>query len=166
MIALPRVRSRIASADPNLLVYNWTTLEERIGLNLLPNRAAALLGGVLGILALGLSTMGTYGATAFTTRQRAREIGIRIALGAPPSNVVGLVTQHGIGMIGVGLGLGLVGALASTTLLRHFLYGISRFDPAALIGLTLLLATTAYLACYIPARRASRVDPAVVLHDG
>src|SRR5262249_29213317 len=143
-VALPSIRAQLSAADPGLIAYNWTTLEERIGLNLLPNRAAAALGGVLGMLALALSTMGTYGAVAFTARQRTREIGIRVALGARPTSVVRLVTQQGMSMIGIGLVCGLAGAAAGTMLLRRFLYGVSLLDPAAFGGVTLLLASTAY----------------------
>lgn len=159
------VRQTVANLDSNLVAYNLNTLNDRINLNLLPNRAAALTAGILGVLALALGAIGTYGIMSFMVQQRRQEIGVRIALGAAPRQVVGLVAGQGMKWTAAGLLIGLVAALGVTRLLRGILYGVSPADPVAFIGISVLLAATAYLACYIPARRASRIDPLSALRQ-
>ena len=153
------LRSRIAELDANLLAYNLNTLEDRVGLNLLAERAAAAVSGILGSLALALGAIGTYGIMAFLVQQRRREIGIRMALGAQPGDVLRLITRQAMQWTLVGLALGSSAALGLVRLLRRLLYGISPHDPVAFLSVAILLAATAYLACYFPARRASRIDP-------
>jgi len=165
LAATSTVRAAVADLDPNLVVYNLNTLEDRLGMDLLPNRAAAIVSGVLGLLSLALGAIGTYGIMAFLAGQRRREISIRMALGASPLNIVSLITKQGMAWVGGGLLLGLVAAFALISFARRLLYGVLPADPIAFIGITLLLATTAYLACFVPARRASRANPVIALHE-
>jgi putative ABC transport system permease protein len=102
---------------------------------------------------------------SYLVRQRTREIGIRMALGAERGTVVGLVTGHGMRWTGIGLVVGLAASFAVAKLIAGFLYGVGPADPTAFVGIALLLIGTAYVACYIPARRASRIDPLVALRE-
>jgi ABC-type antimicrobial peptide transport system permease subunit len=120
----------------------------------------------LGVLGLTLATIGMFGVFAYAVRQRTKEIGIRMALGASPVTIVRLVLSGNTRAISVGLAAGLVGALAASQVLRGSLYGLSPLDPIAYGGVVLLLATAALMASYMPARRATRVDPVMALrHD-
>jgi len=159
------LHAEIARLDPNLLAYNVGALDERIGVNLLPNRAAAFVGGLLGLLSLILSAIGAYGTMAFHARQRLREIGIRIALGARPAGVVGLVTRDGLRSAAVGLALGISAAIAAARLIQGFLYGVPLFDAIAFSVAALLIGGTTSAACFIPAWRASRTDPVSVIRS-
>jgi len=159
------LRRKIASLDPNLLAYSVQPLEDRMALTLLANRAAAMVALILGIVALGLGVIGTYGIMSFIVQQRRREMGVRMAVGASPANVVNLVTGQGMKWVGAGLGFGVIAAFAASMGLRRLMFGISPADPAAFLGVSALLAGTAYVACYIPAQRASRIDPLVALRE-
>jgi len=163
ILAAPELQTQVTEIDPDLVVYNVGTLEERIGLNVLPNRAAAIVGAILGALALMLSALGIYGAACFVAAERIREIAIRIALGAQPAMVMRVVTGEGAAFIAGGALLGLAAAAVLSALLRRFLYGIPPIDPAAFGGVALLLTGVAVLACYAPARTACRTNPASVL---
>jgi ABC-type antimicrobial peptide transport system permease subunit len=161
--ATPDLQALIGEVDRSLVVYNIGSLEQRIGLNVLPNRAAATVGGVLGALALLLSAVGIYGAACFITAERGREIAIRMALGAQPTAVMNVVSGEAAAFIGVGALLGLGAAVALTSLLRRFLYSIPSIDAAAFGGIALLLVGVAFLAFYAPARAACRANPASIL---
>ncbi len=163
--AAPLLRREIAEIDPNVVAYNLNTMEDRVGLNLLPNRAAAIIAGILGSLALLLGTMGIYGTMAVLVQQRRREIAIRMAIGGARSDVVRLILAQGMRWTALGMGLGLLAAYFATRLLRGTLSGISAADPVAMGAVTLLLAATAYFACLVPARRASGVEPLIVLRE-
>jgi ABC-type antimicrobial peptide transport system permease subunit len=121
--------------------------------------------GAFAFAALLLAAVGMYGVIAFTVRQRTREIGIRVALGATRADVLRLVLGQSAKLSGVGLVLGLAGAIAGGRLLSGLLYGIKPTDPATLIMVPLLLAAVALAASYLPARRAARVDPTRTLRD-
>jgi ABC-type antimicrobial peptide transport system permease subunit len=123
----------------------------------------ALLLGAFGLLALVLASMGVYGVMAYSVSQRTRELGIRMALGAQASEVVQLVLRQGMAIAAVGLTIGLLAALAATRLLGALLYGVNPSDPIVFAGVTILLAGAAFAACYLPARRAVRIDPVIAL---
>jgi predicted permease len=160
-----RVRDEVASFDPYLVVYNLQALEERIGLGLLAHRALAWVAGVLGILALLLGALGTYGLVSFLVEERRREIGVRLALGATPSRVVSLSTRRGMRWSAAGASLGLSGAFALARLLESHFRGLSADDPIPMAGAALLLFTATWVACFLPARRASRADVMSALRE-
>ncbi len=153
------IRSEVQKIDPNLPVYDVKTLAEHMGLSLFPARIAATLLGGFGLLALLLAAIGIYGVMSYAVAQRTREIGIRIALGARPLDVLRLVLRQGITLAVIGLTAGLGGALALTRLMSSLLYGVSATDAGTYLIISLLLTVVVLLACYIPARRATRVDP-------
>jgi putative ABC transport system permease protein len=119
--------------------------------------------GAFGLLALILAAVGIYGVIAYTTRQRSHEIGIRMALGAQQGDVFRLVLGQGLRMILAGLAIGLALSFALTRFLRNILFGVGATDALTFVGVAILLCAVALLACYIPARRAMRVDPMVAL---
>ena len=162
---LPAVRSVVAALDPNLPLFSIMTLDAATSISLLPVKVAAAVAGTLGVLALVLGAIGLYGVMSYLVRQRTREIGIRMALGAQSGAVVDLVTRHGMRWTAIGLVLGLAASLAVAKLIGGFLYGVGPADPMAFIGIALLLSGTAYVACYIPAKRASRIDPLMALRE-
>ncbi len=163
--ALPLVRAAVADIDPNMALFSVMTLDSATSISLLPVKVAATVAGTLGALALILGAIGLYGVMSYLVRQRTREIGIRMALGAERGTVVGLVTGHGMRWTGIGLVVGLAASFAVAKLIAGFLYGVGPADPTAFVGIALLLIGTAYVACYIPARRASRIDPLVALRE-
>jgi putative ABC transport system permease protein len=163
--ALPLVRAAVADIDPNMALFSVMTLDSATSISLLPVKVAATVAGTLGVLALILGAIGLYGVMSYLVRQRTREIGIRMALGAERGTVVGLVTGHGMRWTGIGLVVGLAASFAVAKLIAGFLYGVGPADPTAFVGIALLLIGTAYVACYIPARRASRIDPLAALRE-
>jgi len=163
---LPAVRRELRAIDPNVLVTEVTPLAESLDLFLAPVRVAGHLLGVLAGLALFLSTVGLYAILSLAVAQRTRDIGIRMAIGASGSQVVALVVRDATALVAVALALGLVTAFPASRLLAHYLYGISPSDPLTFAAALGLLALTAALASWIPARRASRVDPLVALREG
>ena len=160
---LATVRREAQALDPNLALVQLDTLEEHMAFPLFAARASGTLLGALGFLALVLALVGLYGMLAFLVSQRTREIGIRMALGAQRSEVLKLVMRHGLSLTLIGVGIGLAGAFAVTSVLSSVLYGIRPTDPLTFIGVSLLLLGVAALACFIPARRATKVDPLVAL---
>jgi ABC-type antimicrobial peptide transport system permease subunit len=121
------------------------------------------LSGVFGLLALSLASLGMYGVMAYTVNLRQREMGVRLALGAEPRKVVRLVLRDGLRLVSIGIAVGLSGAVAIATVLSRLLHGISPVEPLSLLGGTALLAGVAFIACYLPARRVSRLEPVSVL---
>ncbi len=157
------VRREAQSLDPNLPVFNIKTLEEQKRDSLYASRMAATLLAIFGLLALSLAAVGIYGVIHYSVSQRIHEIGIRMALGALGKDVLALVLSEGILLVAIGVMLGVAGAMAATRLFATFLYEVSATDPATFVSIALVLATVALLAAYIPARRATKVDPMVAL---
>ena len=159
------VRSAVLAIDPELPVADISTMDANISASLAPQRLTMVLLGTFAVLALVLASVGLYGVMALSVTQRTRELGIRLALGAQRSAVMGLVMRQGAMLVGIGLVIGLVGALASGRLLASFLAGVGGSDPATLGIVALVLAAAALLACWLPALRATRVDPMVALRN-
>ncbi|HLJ39967.1 MAG TPA: ABC transporter permease [Candidatus Acidoferrales bacterium] len=160
---IPAVRAKIRAVDPEQPIYEPKTLarltyEELIGISYIAAMMAAL-----GLIALVLASSGVYGVMAHSVTERTHEIGIRLALGAQPKQVLRWIVERGIRLAVIGLGIGLLLAFALARLLASLLFGVSATDPIIFIGIPLLLAIVAIAACYLPARRAMRVDPMVAL---
>jgi predicted permease len=165
--ALPEVaesvRRAVAQLDARMPVFGVMVAEENLSLAYLGPRVAAGVATTFGVLALALATIGLYGVMAYAVSQRTREIGIRIALGAQVRDVLRLIVTQGMRMVLIGLALGLAGALALTRLLASLLFGVGATDPVTFVGVAVLLLAVAFAACYVPARRAARVDPLAAL---
>jgi predicted permease len=157
------IEKSIHELNADLVVFDVTTLESREQIASLGQRVAGTFVGAFGLLALVLAAVGIYGVTAYTTRQRTHEIGIRMALGATKENILGLVLGHGLRLTLIGVGLGLAVSLALTRYLRSMLLGVTSTDTLTFSSVAILLCAVALLACFIPARRAIRVDPTVAL---
>lgn len=157
------IRSAVADLDPNVPVYDVQTMEGRIGRSLGPRRLAMLALGAFSALSLLLSMLGVYGVMRYSTNQRTREIGIRMALGARQQDVLRLVVRQGMTVTALGLALGLLAAIALTRFMAGLLYGVGARDPLTFALTMGLLAGSAFLASWLPARRAARVDPMVAL---
>jgi macrolide transport system ATP-binding/permease protein len=157
------LRREFQQLDGNLPVYNIKTLTQHMDLPLFPARVAATLLGAFGLLALLLAAIGIFGVMSYAVTQRTREIGIRMALGANATGIFRLVVGHGLMLTSIGLGIGLLVAIAGTRLMSGLLYGVNALDLVTFAGVSLLLALVALLACYFPARRAMRVDPMIAL---
>jgi predicted permease len=159
------LRRTITALDPELPIYDLQTMEQRSATALLDKRTPAMLSLAFGLIALLLSSVGIYGVLAYLVTQRAKEIGIRIALGSTTRGIFDLVLQEGLLLVGIGLAIGAGFALLLRKALDSVLYGVSSTDPMVLAGTTALLAGVALLACAIPARRATRIDPVTVLTE-
>ncbi len=157
------VRREVHALDDNLPPFNVITLSENVDISLFPARFGALLLGGFGLLALILATVGIYGVMSYSVSQRTHEIGIRMALGAQANNVLRLVVGQGILLASIGVTVGMGAAFALTRVVKSLLYAVSPTDLATFAVIALLLILAALLACYIPARRATKVDPLVAL---
>ena len=157
------ITSEARAMDPNVPIYDIKTMDQRLSESLARRRFAMFALGLFAAVAMLLAAVGIYGVMSYSVTQRTREIGIRMALGAPTSGVLRLIVGQGMLLAGVGVVIGLAGAVATTRLMASLLYGISATDPTTFVAIGVLLASIALLACYIPAQRATKVDPMVAL---
>jgi predicted permease len=157
------VRQSVQRLDPAMPVFNVRTMESIVEEARSASRTFGLLLTAFAIVALVLAAAGVYAVTAFLVEQRTRELGVRVALGAEPVRVAGMVLREGLMLAMVGVAVGLGGALATARVLESMLYGVSTTEPLAFVEAAIVLGCTAALASYAPARRASRVDPMVAL---
>ncbi len=164
-IVLGEVRDALTKTDPQLFLTVPLTMEQIIqqSPSVFMRRYPSYLIGSFALLALVLASIGLYGLISYSVSQRAREIGIRVALGAQQGNVMRLVLGQGARLTAIGLVVGIATALGLTQLMGSILYGVRATDPLTFIFVAVLLALVALAACYIPARRAMRVDPMVAL---
>ena len=151
--------------DPDLALSGVEPLDRTLAQSIARPRFTTLLLGLFAALALALASIGVHGLLSYTVAQRTREIGIRLALGAPRQAVLGLIARQGLGLALGGTALGLLGALALTRLLRSLLFGVGPLDPIAFAAAPLILIAVALVASYLPARRAARVDPMISLRS-
>lgn len=155
---LPSIRAAVHEIDPQLPVFAVRTMDEAIAASIATQRSSATLVGGFSIVALFLAALGLYGVFAYSVTRRTREIGIRIALGSPRAKICGLVVRQGMIMVALGILTGVAISVACGPLVRHFVYGVTPHDPAMIIGVAILLMAIAILACWLPARRAMRVE--------
>ena len=156
-------RGQIKSLDKDLPLFGVETLEEYVGRFLAPPRFVALLLGIFGAIALLLAAVGIYGVISYSVSQRTHEIGIRMAIGAQRGDVLKLVVGQGLKLAVAGVAIGIAGALALTRFLSSILYGVTPTDPLTFAAVSFILIAVALAACYLPARRAAKVDPMVAL---
>ena len=157
------LRSTVWSIDPQLAIAQIQSMDQIISKSTTPRRFSLFFLVGFASLALILSAIGIYGVTAYSVVRRVHEMGIRIALGAQRRDVMRLVISQGMLLLGVGMAIGTLGALAMTRTLASFLYGVRPTDPLTFVAVVVILAGVVFLACYIPARRATRVDPMIAL---
>jgi len=160
---IPEVRRTLRDVNTNISVDEVTNLLEYVSRSLVQQKLVALLAGFFGLLALLLACVGLYGVLSYSVARRRNEIGIRMALGATTLDVLKLVIRNGMMLTLIGLALGLPGAFALTRLVSTILFGVTSTDVATFVGVSLTLIVVALIACYIPARRATRVDPLTAL---
>jgi len=157
------VRSQVVALNKDQAVFNVRTMEQAVARSVAPRRFSMLLLTVFAVVALGLASIGIYGLMSYAVAQRTREIGVRMALGAQSGNVLRLVIGQGMKLAFVGVATGLVASLALTRTMKNLLFGVSATDPATFATIALLLTAVALLACWLPARRATKVDPLTAL---
>ncbi|MGH9582502.1 MAG: FtsX-like permease family protein, partial [Bryobacteraceae bacterium] len=164
-VLLP-VQREIRSIGPGILVNDVRTGRTIVGQALFQAKAGVALLTVFGLVALGLASIGLYGIMFYAVSRRKREIGLRMALGAAQRNVLGMILRQGMLLVAAGMLIGFGAVLVAGRLLSRMLYGISSSDPMSIAGAALVLLAVAFVACYLPARRASRIDPLVALREG
>ena len=162
---LSAVRSKLRDIDAELPISNIKTMDEWISVSASQPRLNAILLSVFAGVALLIAAIGVYGVLSYSVSQRTREIGLRMALGSPQSGVLALIVREGMVLAGVGISAGVLCALAVAKLVAGLLYEIPPRDPATYASVAATLAVIAAAACYVPARRASMVDPMVALRD-
>jgi putative ABC transport system permease protein len=162
---LPSLRAAARSAHPDLAFVDVTTSDEQMHRSLFSQRMYAEVAGLLGVLGLAVAVIGLFGLLSYTVSLRVREFGIRMAIGAHPDDVLRLVLRQGLGLVAAGVALGMLGALAMTRLLQSLLYGVAANDPFTFTVVAAILTFMAVFACYLPAQRASQLDPLVALRE-
>lgn len=163
--AIPNVRAALQRLAANLPYLNIQTMSDVLRPQLQPRRLGAAMFGAFGILALALAAIGLFGVISYAVTQRTHEVGIRLALGAQPAQVLRLVVLQGVVLTSIGLVIGIVSALVGARLITHFLFGVTATDPVTFVGVCVALSAVAALASYFPARRAARVDPLMALRS-
>jgi predicted permease len=158
-----QVREQITALDPTMAVFNSETMQEHVDKSLILPRISALLFGIFGVVGLTLAVIGLYGVMSYSVRRRTREIGIRMALGAKPRAVLEMVLRQGLALTGIGLGIGIMIALASGRFTASVLYGTSGTDPLTFAIVSVVLLAAAAVAILVPASRAARVEPSTAL---
>jgi ABC-type antimicrobial peptide transport system permease subunit len=155
----------VSAIDPNQPVYDVRPMIDRVGETWATQKLLSFLLAAFAGLALMLATIGLYGVIAYSVLRRVREIGVRLALGAQRADIRALILGQGARLLAIGLSLGVLGALASSRLLRSVLLDVNATDPAIYVAVSLLLSLAAAVACWLPARRAARVDPIITLRS-
>jgi putative ABC transport system permease protein len=163
--ATPTVLAALKEADPYVPAYRVLSMDATIQRSYWQQALYSKMFTAFAAIALVLAAVGVYGVIAYSVSQRTREIGVRVALGAQRANVLRLILGHGAVLAAAGIGIGLAGALGVTRFLRAMLFGVSPFDPVSFAAVTLVLTSIAFLASYVPARRAARVDPIEALRE-
>jgi len=163
--AMPALRRLVAAIDPEVPLASTRTLEQLVDESVARPRFRTTLLVLFAVVALALAAVGIYGVMMYSVSQRAREMGIRMALGARPADVRNMVIADGLRLALVGVAIGIVGALMLTQVMRTLLFGVSTTDPATFIGVALLLIAVALSACWLPARRATQSDPILALRS-
>jgi putative ABC transport system permease protein len=157
------VREQVLGLDQNLPLYQVKSMEQLLSTSVAQPRLYVVLFDVFAAVALILASVGIYGIVSYSVTQRTNEIGIRMALGASRGSVLGMVIRQGLALTGAGLAAGLTTAFALTRLMSSLLFGVKPTDPATFLSISAVLALVAGLACFVPARRATKVDPMVAL---
>ena len=152
-----------SEVDPDLRVMQATTMAQHLAMSRLPSQIGAVLLSAFAVMGMALAAIGVYGTVRYTVAMRTREVGIRMALGADAAGVARLLATHGVRLVLIGGAIGVAASLLAARFLATLLFGVGTFDPVALIGAPLVLGVAAWLAAYLPARRASRVDPLAAL---
>jgi len=160
---IPALRREVLAFDPEQPIFNVRTMEDVVRASIGSRRVSAQLFAVFAGTALLLAALGIYGVMAYSVTQRTQEIGIRMALGAQSGDVLRMIVRQGMTLTLLGIATGLIGALALTRIIAGLLFGVGATDPVTFIGISLLLLTVAFLACYLPARRAAKLDPMIAL---
>jgi putative ABC transport system permease protein len=163
LFSIPAIRQALHSVDPGEPPTQVQTMEQVVTSSLNDWRFHAILLGVFGALALAIAAVGVYGVISYSVAQRTHEIGVRMALGAKQRDILRLVIGQGLALAVIGVAIGIVAAFGLTRLMASLLYGVSATDPLTFAGVSLLLVFVALIACYVPARRAMRVDPMIAL---
>lgn len=163
MTLLPAMRAQVLALDAELPIYKAQRMEEYVAASVAQRRFTSLLCSIFAGAGLLLAVVGLFGVMSYSVAQRTHELGVRVAVGAAKADILQLILKEGMGITVVGIVVGLFGTLAVSTILKSQLYGVSARDPLTFLGVILLLALVALAACYIPARRATRVDPMVAL---
>ncbi|HEX5736609.1 MAG TPA: ABC transporter permease [Blastocatellia bacterium] len=157
------LQKEVEGLDPNVAIRGLTTLADLRQVPLFPSRAMAMVSSLFGLLAVGLTALGLYGILSYSVSQRKREVGIRMALGAQAADIFKLIIRQGLTITLIGIGIGLIGSLALTRFLSSLLFGISPTDPLTFAVIAVSLLGVALVACFVPARRATKVDPMIAL---
>jgi putative ABC transport system permease protein len=162
-VLAPEVRAAVSAIDPDEAPSSFRSMSDVISASEAGDRFNTILIVLFGAIALLLAAAGIFGVLSYLVTQRTREIGLRVALGAQPQNVLRVIVGHGMRLALIGVAIGLVGALAATRWMSSFLFDVKPTDPITFAAVVFILTLVAFLACYFPARRAMRVDPMVAL---